>query len=109
MKRCGFARMDSSPPHICGLTLSPHRKRRIAMNETSQVFVTLSEDLLRHLGQLARTIGVPIRWMVAGLVCDTIESVPVQATNVDVKALQPAAHRGKNRTALSASLRSCLE
>jgi len=79
------------------------------MRGTPQVFVTLSTDLLRHLGQLARTMDVPIQWMVAGLVCDTIESAPMPATNVAVHALRQVAHRAKDRTALSASLRSCLE
>jgi hypothetical protein len=79
------------------------------MNATPEVFVTLSADLLRHLRRLARTMHVPIQWMVAGLICDTIEPVPVQAENVSVHAARRVAHRVRNRTALSAALRSYLE
>jgi hypothetical protein len=44
------------------------------MNGTPHVLVTLSADLLRHLDQLGRTMDVPIQWMAASLVYDTIES-----------------------------------
>ena len=39
-----------------------------------KVTVTLSAMLLRHLRGLAADLEVPIEWLVAGLVCDTIES-----------------------------------
>jgi hypothetical protein len=38
-----------------------------------QVRVTLSDDLLDHLRRVARAKHVPLRWLVAGLVCDTLE------------------------------------
>ncbi len=44
------------------------------MDATSQVMVTLSDDLLRQLRKEAREQHVPLRWVVAGLVCDTLES-----------------------------------
>lgn len=44
------------------------------MNATSQVMVTLSADLLKQLRNEAREQHVPLRWLVAGLVCDTMES-----------------------------------
>ena len=37
------------------------------MHSTSQVFVTLSPDLVRHVCELARTQDVPIQWIVAGI------------------------------------------
>ncbi len=46
------------------------------MNTTSQVMVTLSADLLKQLRKEAREQHVPLRWVVAGLVCDTLESGP---------------------------------
>src|SRR5260370_42607748 len=82
-----------------------HPKGRIAMNGTPQVFVTLSADLVRHLRRLAGTMHVPIQWMVAGLVCDTIELVPVQAEDVAFDAVRRLPDRGKNRIALTAALR----
>ncbi len=44
------------------------------MKTTSQVLVTLSADLLKQLRKEAREQRVPLRWVVAGLVCDTLES-----------------------------------
>jgi hypothetical protein len=51
------------------------------MHAASEVFVTLSTDLLRHMCKLAQTLDVPIQWIVAGLVCDTIESNSERSTN----------------------------
>jgi hypothetical protein len=36
--------------------------------------VTLSGDLLNHLRRVAQQEHVPLRWLVAGLVCDTFEA-----------------------------------
>jgi len=44
------------------------------MNATSQVMVTLSADLLKQLRKEAQEQQVPLRWLVAGLVCDTLET-----------------------------------
>ena len=42
------------------------------MDASPQVRVTLSDDLLIHLRKVAHSKHVPIRWLVAGLVCDTL-------------------------------------
>jgi predicted urease superfamily metal-dependent hydrolase len=65
------------------------------MRATSQVFVTLSTDLLRHMCELARTLDVPIQWIVAGLVCDTIDTSSEPAKNAALLSVQQVAHRGK--------------
>jgi hypothetical protein len=44
------------------------------MNRSPQVRVTLSEDLLIQLRKTAQEQHVPLRWLVAGLVCDTLET-----------------------------------
>ena len=53
---------------------STGRTHRIGMNAGPQVRVTLSDDLLNHLRHTAQEKHVPLRWLVAGLVCDTFES-----------------------------------
>ena len=42
------------------------------MNRSPQVQVTLSDDLLSRLRKTAQEQHVPLRWLVAGLVCDTL-------------------------------------
>lgn len=44
------------------------------MSAKNEIRVTLSEDLLRHLRKEAEARHVPLRWLVAGLVCDTVEN-----------------------------------
>ena len=44
------------------------------MKATPAVRVTLSEELLRHLRRRASELKVPIEWLVAGLVCDTLNT-----------------------------------
>jgi hypothetical protein len=39
------------------------------------VDVTLSADLLRHLRSEARRLGLPIEWLVASMILDTVESL----------------------------------
>jgi hypothetical protein len=46
----------------------------MAMERRSEVEVTLSDKLLDHLYRLSFEADVPLRWLVAGLVCDTMES-----------------------------------
>jgi hypothetical protein len=46
----------------------------MAMERRSDVEVTLSDELLDHLYRLSFEADVPLRWLVAGLVCDTMES-----------------------------------
>ncbi len=44
------------------------------MKRSPQVRVTLSDDLLIHLRKSAQEQHVSLRWLVAGLVCDTLET-----------------------------------
>ncbi len=51
------------------------------MDANAEVFVTLSADLLDRLRKVAQKEHVPLRWLVAGLICDTVEAdrLPVGA------------------------------
>ena len=40
------------------------------------ITVILSAELLGHLRGRARALEVPLEWLVAGIVCDTIETTP---------------------------------
>jgi hypothetical protein len=44
------------------------------MDANAEVFVTLSADLLDRLRKAAEKEHIPLRWLVAGLVCDTVEA-----------------------------------
>jgi hypothetical protein len=50
------------------------RARRLNTDAAPQIRVTLSVDLLNHLRTEARSRHVPLRWLVAGLVCDTMKT-----------------------------------
>ena len=43
------------------------------MKTNSEIVVTLSDDLLESLRAQAQELKVPLKWLVASLVCDTIE------------------------------------
>ena len=43
------------------------------MNAKPHVMVTLSADLMKQLQKEARKRHVSLRWLVAGLVCDTMD------------------------------------
>ena len=45
------------------------------MRNQSEICVMLSDELLDVLQDQARLLRVPLRWMIASLVCDTIETV----------------------------------
>lgn len=45
------------------------------MRATNEVVVTLSADLCRELHRRAASLDVPVEWLAAGLVCDTIEGL----------------------------------
>ena len=68
------------------------------MDTTPAISVTLSDDLLNHLRQRARNEQVPLTWLVAGLVCDTIVSwneragrtLGIQVREVEGRRLSPA-------------------
>ncbi len=44
------------------------------MKRSPQLLVTLSDDLLKHLQKTAHDQHVSLRWLVVGLVCDTLET-----------------------------------
>lgn len=44
------------------------------MDANSEIRVTLSDELLKQLRKEAESRHVPLRWLVAGLVCDTFEN-----------------------------------
>jgi hypothetical protein len=44
------------------------------MDAHPSIQVVLSDDLLNHLRRIAEEKRVPLRWLVAGLVCDTFEA-----------------------------------
>ena len=43
------------------------------MTPISEIFVTLSDELFGHLRVLAAELEVPFEWLVAGIVCDTVD------------------------------------
>ncbi len=43
------------------------------MTSTSELAVTLSADLLEQLKAEAELLGLPVEWLVASLVADTID------------------------------------
>jgi hypothetical protein len=43
------------------------------MDATEEVAVTLTAELWRELNRQAAVLNVPVEWLAAGLVCDTIE------------------------------------
>jgi hypothetical protein len=43
------------------------------MKISREIAVTLSDGLLESLRAQAEELKVPLKWLVAGLVCDTIE------------------------------------
>ena len=47
------------------------------MQRNSEIRVTLSDELLDVLQAQARVLRVPLRWVIASLVCDTIETADV--------------------------------
>ena len=51
------------------------------MDANPKIIVVLSDDLLCHLRKVAQEQHIPLRWLVAGLVCDTFESEIEQTMN----------------------------
>ena len=43
------------------------------MDANPKITVVLSDDLLNHLRRVAQEKHISLRWLVAGLVCDTLE------------------------------------
>ncbi len=61
-------------PHSQHRVASIQQEARRNMDANSEFRVTLSEELLRHLRLEAEARHVPLRWLVAGLICDTLEA-----------------------------------
>ncbi|MGO9464663.1 MAG: hypothetical protein ACLQIB_36955 [Isosphaeraceae bacterium] len=55
------------------------RSRGLHLAAAPQVQVTLSVDLLNHLRTESQARQVPLRWLVAGLVCDTMKTDSVRS------------------------------
>jgi len=47
------------------------------MHNNAEIRVTLSDELLDVLQSQARILRVPLRWVIASLVCDTIDTAAV--------------------------------
>jgi hypothetical protein len=47
------------------------------MQNQSEIRVTLSDELLDVLQAQARILRVPLRWVIASMVCDTMETAEV--------------------------------
>ena len=47
------------------------------MKGIKEVVVMLSPELWKELRRQAALLGVPVEWLAAGLVCDTIEAAEV--------------------------------
>jgi hypothetical protein len=59
------------------------RSRRHYVEAPPQVRVTLSVDLLNHLRSESQATQVPLRWLVAGLVCDTMSTDSVASCSLN--------------------------
>lgn len=44
------------------------------MEAKTEIRVTLSDALMKQLRKEAEAIHVPLQWLVAGLICDTVEN-----------------------------------
>ncbi len=44
------------------------------MKTRPEIAVTLSDELLESLRAQAEELKVPLKWLVAGLICDTLEA-----------------------------------
>lgn len=51
------------------------------MNVTPELNVTLSEELLEHLRAESQRLEVPLEWLVASLVVDTLDEVRAGSTS----------------------------
>jgi hypothetical protein len=52
------------------------------MTTDPRVAVTLSADLLRQLRTEAEALGLPIEWLVASMIVDTVDAVDLPARPV---------------------------
>jgi hypothetical protein len=65
------------------------------MRSDREIVVTLSDELLGHLRGLAAVLEVPFDWLVAGIICDTLERA---SQNVHFSARQALATRTRTVT-----------
>lgn len=65
------------------------------MKTLTEVPVTLSAGLLNQLRSRADGLEIPVEWLVAGIVCDTIESCT--GVHPTLPALAPEVRRMKSR------------
>ncbi len=56
------------------------------MTTNPSVDVTLSADLLRHLRAEARELGVPIHWLIASMIVDTVETIEIEESPAPMAA-----------------------
>ena len=45
------------------------------MKTDREILVTLSDELFAYMRKQAQELHVPLKWLVAGLVCDTLDPV----------------------------------
>lgn len=69
------------------------------MDTKPQFQITLSRELIQRLRRQAQAQRVPLRWLVAGLVCDTLEAdhsseTTLRSRRVPVKLTPGQAPRG---------------
>jgi hypothetical protein len=55
--------------------LRPHHSGGKAMKTSPEIQVTLSDELLESLRVQSQELKIPLKWLVAGLVCDTMDPV----------------------------------
>ena len=73
------------------------------MKRSPHVRVTLSTDLLNHLRKAAQAQHVTLRWLVAGLVCDTLEAKVEHQEEVQAQ-IKPWQRKHAEEPALGRSL-----
>jgi hypothetical protein len=57
------------------------------MTTNREILVTLSDELFDRMRLQAQELHIPLKWLVAGLICDTID--PAEESPAD-QAAQPA-------------------
>ncbi|HZW33255.1 MAG TPA: hypothetical protein VFF52_21235 [Isosphaeraceae bacterium] len=59
------------------------------MKTNREILVTLSDELFDRMRLQAQELHIPLKWLVAGLVCDTIDPAAESQAN---PTPQPARH-----------------
>jgi hypothetical protein len=71
--RPAFARWTAFLRPLARQLLMPRSGREKIMKTGPEIVVTLSDELMESLRAQAQELKIPLKWLVAGLVCDTIE------------------------------------